>query len=395
MKAIIMAAGKGSRMEPLTCTRPKSMVQVTNKPFLMNMLDELESLVDEAVVIIHKYDKITPELGKAYKSLTLSYMVQEAQLGTGHALLCAMDAVKSRFLLLNGDCIVPKADLALVSSVEIGLLAREEKDLSPFGAVISDGRYLSEIREKSVSGPGNSNAGVYVLDPDIFSYVPPLSPRKEYELTDMLNAYARQKKLEVLHAKEKHHSITYPWDLLALNQYILDKVPHSQIDGIVKPPIAMEGIIVVGKGTIIDTFATLKGPCIIGENCRLGPHTYIRPYTAIGNNCHINCEVKNSIIYDNVNSVHSSSHILDSIVGKSTNIGAGTITANLRHDGRNVLSEINFRLIDTGLRKLGAIIGDNVHTGIGTAIRPGRKLWPNTTTLEHEVVKKDKHQYDD
>jgi len=72
-----------------------------------------------------------------------------------------------------------------------------------------------------------------------------------------------------------------------------------------------------------------------------------------------------------------------------TNLGAGTITANLRHDGRNHSSSVAGELLDTGRRKLGVIIGDNVHTGIHTSIYPGRKIWPEKSTLPGEIVRKD------
>ena len=83
------------------------------------------------------------------------------------------------------------------------------------------------------------------------------------------------------------------------------------------------------------------------------------------------------------------SYIGDSVIGENVNLGAGTITANLRHDNGNIKSMIKEKLIDTKRRKFGAVIGDNVHTGINTSIYPGRKIWPGKTTLPGEVIKKD------
>ena len=77
------------------------------------------------------------------------------------------------------------------------------------------------------------------------------------------------------------------------------------------------------------------------------------------------------------------------MIGYNVNLGSGTTTANLRHDNANVKSFVKDKLVDTGRRKLGTIIGDNVHTGIFTQIYPGRKIWPNKTTLPNEVVRKD------
>ena len=83
------------------------------------------------------------------------------------------------------------------------------------------------------------------------------------------------------------------------------------------------------------------------------------------------------------------SYIGDSIVGQHTNFGAGTITSNFRHDGRNHTSKVCGKLLDTGRRKFGSIIGENVHTGIHTSIYPGRKIWADLCTLPGDIVKHD------
>ena len=135
----------------------------------------------------------------------------------------------------------------------------------------------------------------------------------------------------------------------------------------------------------------IEGNVMIGKDCKIGPNAYIRDGTTIGDGCHVGAsvELKNMILMDNSNIPHLS-YIADSVIGEKCNLGAGTITSNLRHDNNNVKSVVKDKLIDTGRRKLGVIIGDNVHTGINTSFYPGRKLWPNTTTLPGEIIKKDK-----
>ena len=100
-------------------------------------------------------------------------------------------------------------------------------------------------------------------------------------------------------------------------------------------------------------------------------------------------EVKNSVIGDGSKVPHLS-YVGDSVIGEDCNLGAGTVIANLKHEKSNVKSMIKGKIIDTGRRKFGASIGDNVKTAINTSIYPGRKLFPDTTTLPGEVVKKDK-----
>lgn len=88
-------------------------------------------------------------------------------------------------------------------------------------------------------------------------------------------------------------------------------------------------------------------------------------------------------------SVGHLSYCGDSVVGTGVNFGAGTITANFRHDGANHSSMLAGQLVDTGRRKFGAVIGDGVHTGIHTSIYPGRKIWPGVSTRPGDIVNKD------
>jgi bifunctional UDP-N-acetylglucosamine pyrophosphorylase/glucosamine-1-phosphate N-acetyltransferase len=133
--------------------------------------------------------------------------------------------------------------------------------------------------------------------------------------------------------------------------------------------------VVIGKNTVVKSGSYIEGPVIIGEGCRIGPNCYIRSSTTIGNNCHIGAgvEVKNSIIMNNSDVPHLN-YIGDSVIGEGCNFGAGTKIANLRLDEAN----ITVTGIDTKRHKLGAIIGDNVKTGINSCINVGTVIGNNT-----------------
>ncbi|HRU02224.1 MAG TPA: hypothetical protein P5239_11035, partial [Victivallales bacterium] len=184
--------------------------------------------------------------------------------------------------------------------------------------------------------------------------------------------------------------IRYPWDLLNINEKLISKLEKNQILCEIPGGVNIDGKVKIASTAKILPGVYIEGNVIIGENCKIGPNCYIRGCSYIGNNCHIGqaVEIKNSILMENV-SVGHLSYIGDTVICFNTNIGAGTITANLRHDGKNHKSDCDGKLIDTGRRKFGAIIGDNVHTGIHTSIYPGRKIWPNMNTVPGEIVKKD------
>ncbi|WP_411828128.1 hypothetical protein [Luteolibacter sp. AS25] len=185
-------------------------------------------------------------------------------------------------------------------------------------------------------------------------------------------------------------SCRFPWDLLAINEHIVGKLEQTEIEGSVHPAAVIEGIISLGKGSRILPGVYIEGNVVIGENCKIGPNCYIRGNTSIGNNCHIgqSVEIKNSLILDRTNVGHLS-YVGDSILGEGVNFGAGTNVSNLRHDGANHRSMTEEGLVDTGRRKFGVIVGDGVHTGIGTMIYPGRKIWPEMTTLPGAIVERD------
>ena len=184
--------------------------------------------------------------------------------------------------------------------------------------------------------------------------------------------------------------IRHPWDFLRANEQYVAVLAAADIRGEVHPSAVIEGVLHLGAGTRILPGVFIEGNVVIGENCKIGPNCYLRGHTSIGDGCHIGqaVEIKNCVILSKT-SVGHLSYVGDSVLGEGVNFGAGTITSNLRHDGRNHRSAVDGALVDTGRRKFGAIIGDRVHTGIHTAIYPGRKLWPGTTTRPGEVVQRD------
>ncbi len=186
--------------------------------------------------------------------------------------------------------------------------------------------------------------------------------------------------------------LRHPWDILTVNEQAAGALTADHIVGEVEQGANIRGRLHLGPGSVILPGVFIEGNAVIGANTRIGPNCYIRGNTVIGDHCHIGqaVEIKNSVIGNRVNAGHLS-YLGDTVAGDLVNFGAGTITSNFRHDGGNHRCEINGVLFDTGRRKFGAIIGSGVHTGIHTAIYPGRKLWPGTCTLPGEIVRKDKH----
>ncbi len=184
--------------------------------------------------------------------------------------------------------------------------------------------------------------------------------------------------------------IAFSWDLLRANAEAMTARKSYALESGAHASLYVDGRLQVGKGTKILPGVVIEGDVIIGDHCKVGPNCYIRGSTSIGDKCHVGqaVEIKNSILLPGTNVGHLS-YLGDSILGEKVNFGAGTITSNLRHDGGAHRSPVEGRMVDTGRRKLGAIVGDGVHTGIHTSVYPGRKLWPKTSTLPGAIVDKD------
>ena len=394
MQAVILAAGESSRTCPLTITRPKPLLKAANKTILEHNIGQLKDLVDEIVIVVgFKGEMIEDFIKNKYDKKIknkIRFVWQKKQLGTGDAVNRAKGLLKDRFIVINGDDFFCKEDLRGMLNYKYAVLADKTDTPEAFGICKLKGRYITEIVEKPKKPPSNLvNTGAYLLDKEIFKVQLKKSIRGEYEITDYIKGLAKTEKIGCVRVRNYWISITYPWRLLDANEHFLKDI-KTDVKGEIEKGVTIRGSLIVGKGTKIKSGTCIEGSVVIGENCEIGPNTYIRGYSAIGNNCKLGqaVELKNSIVADRTKIPHLS-YVGDSVIGENCNIAAGTVVANLRHDNKNIMSKVNGDLIDTGRKKLGTIIGDNVKTGANTTIYPGRKIWPGKQTMPGEVVKED------
>lgn len=395
MKAVILAAGEGTRMRPLTAARPKVMLPIANKPMMEHSVDAaIQAGIRDFVIITgYREDSIKDYFGDGSgKGISIEYVHQDSQLGTANAIGYAKGHVDGRFVVLNGDMLIsPEHIRHLISTDKDAVITVKEVDNpSHFGVIETDDDRVVRIIEKPQHPPSKlANAGIYLLTEAVFDFIAKtqLSPRGELEITDSLQMMIDagcNVGYEVLDSD--WIDIGRPWDLLDANRVLLENM-KGICEGTVEPYATLHGEVTVGRGTIIRNGSYIIGPVVIGEDCDIGPNCFIRASTAIGNDVHIGnaVEVKNSIIMDGTKIGHLS-YLGDSVIGLKCNFGAGTKVANLRHDGKNIKCSVKGKVVDTGRRKLGVIMGDDVHTGINTSINVGMMMEAGSYSHPGEVI---------
>lgn len=170
-------------------------------------------------------------------------------------------------------------------------------------------------------------------------------------------------------AKELLLSVNRPWEIFPLLDEYIRRVGRTLPD---EEYIFYGKDIWISKSARIDSGASFSGPLIVGRETEIRPNAYIRGSAIIGTGCVIGnaTEIKSSIIFDGVSLPHYN-YVGNSIVGWRAHLGAGAILSNLKSDRSNVRVTINGERIDTGLKKLGSIIGDFVEVGAGAVLMPG------------------------
>ena len=368
-------------MRPLTYTRPKVMLPIANKPILEHLLIEVSQAgITDFILIVGYYDEqIRTHFGKGEKwGVNIVYCNQRKQQGTADALRMVEGLVDGNFLLINGDVIINREDIIKIAGDNgntLGVI--EVADNRDLGMVEVAENWVARIYEKTEKPPTSmANTGLYLFTPDIFSAVSSTlkSPRGEYEITDSLQLMIdRGHKISCLKIGG-WLDLSYPWDLLTANESLLSGI-KGQNSGEIEDNAVIKGDVSIGENTVVRAGSYIVGPVVIGRNCDIGPNCYIRPGTSIGDGCHMGSavEVKNSIIMKGSKLPHHN-YAGDSIIGEECNFGAGTKIANLRLDEK----AIAVANIATNRRKLGAIIGDRVSTGINASINIGCMIGNNT-----------------
>lgn len=359
--AVILAAGEGRRLRPITARRPKPMIPVANTPILEYIVEAVaDAGIDRIVLVVgYRRERIQTHFGDgAAWDVAIDYVVQKDRLGTGHALLQARDHLPAEFVVLNGDRIITSPAINAVI---------ETQDTTPDGAVATTRvatprRYgvvqtvdglLQAIDDQPRGGtvPNRINAGVYRLRDTVFPVLDSQQPGQagEVSLPTALTTLAAQAAISTVRYEGPWRDLSQLWDLPAMSEAVLEAEETDR------------------AGQVHET-AVVNEPTTIGPGARIGAHSTIRGGTSVGANATIgaNTVIEQSVIFPDA-TIEDGAIVKNAIVGAgatvSTNVAIPSGTADLVVDG-TAYENIDF----------GGAIGDHASLGCGVVCHPGTRV---------------------
>ncbi|MFT4947188.1 MAG: UDP-N-acetylglucosamine diphosphorylase/glucosamine-1-phosphate N-acetyltransferase [Natronomonas sp.] len=392
MQAVLLAAGQGTRMRPLTDSLPKPMVPVADRPLVAHAADAaVEGGVSELIVVVgYEREEITAYFGDSYRGVPVTFVTQSEQRGTADAVRAAAPELDGPFVVLNGDNLY---DGGIERLFEGGpaIAAIEVEDPTSYGVLSTDGSTVTGIVEKPTDPPSNlANAGAYQFPAAAREYLDvSKSERGEYELTDVLARVIDEFDVRAVEL-DRWLDVGRPWELLEANEWKLDGLDR-RLAGTVADSATIRGPVVVEGDATVEPGTVIEGPALIRSGATVGPNAYVRGRTLLGEGAKVgqSVEIKNSVVMAG-SSVPHLSYVGDSVLGREVNFGAGTNVANLRHDDGDVRVTVKGERVSTGRRKFGVVAGDGVKTGINTSLNPGVVLSTGARTKPGESVFEDR-----
>ncbi|WP_440766642.1 sugar phosphate nucleotidyltransferase [Natronorubrum sp. DTA7] len=375
--AVVLAAGEGTRLRPLTRNRPKPMLPAGTRPILEHVFDQLiEAGIDSITVVVgYRGDRIRSYFGSSYREAELTYVRQDRQLGTGHALRTVSSVVDGTTLVVNGDQLV---DSRLIDDViathdgdaaaTIGLVRRQE--IGEYGgAILEDDDTVSELVEKPQDKRAYKlNAGVYAVEPSIFDAIRRTEPTDgESSLVDAVTTLIEDGETVRGTVSDSYWlDATYPWDLLDLSNVLFDT-------GVIGDEVAP-------SATVHDS-ATIRSPVVIDRDCEVGPGAVVGPHTCLGENATVgsNAVVERSVI-DADSRLGDNATVVDCVTGIGVNVGHASVVPGGPGDVR-----VGDRFFEDV--PIGVLLADRVTDRGGVTYVPGTIVGATATIAAGTTVR--------
>jgi len=388
MKAVILAAGEGTRLRPFTNSEPKPMIPIANRPILEYAIDALakNGITDITMIVGYKKERIMShfEDGADWK-VNLNYIDQKkrvAQAGTAYALSMAKSDVKGDFLLLPGDNIISPSLIGelLKKKGKYRIVVTESETPSKYGVVELSGDTVKNIVEKPEQHMGNLiSTGIYKFNDEIFDSIARVMKTGSYGLTSVIQSILPTTKVTAVKTSKVWSDVVYPWDILTMNAVALRKCAAST-SGKIDKGVILKGPVSIGEGTVIRSGTHIMGPVVIGAGCEIGPSVCIYPSTSIGNNVRIGpfTVLENSVLMNDVQ-LSSGSYVSHSVIGEGVELDPQFCAVE---SDTHVQLDDEFRKVG----RLGVLIGERTVIGSQVSVKPGSIIGSDCKIAHHSTI---------
>ena len=404
MKALILCAGLGKELTPITSTIPKPMIVLQGKTILQRIIENLRDCGIKEIVMVVGYEK--EQIMTFFKNgfdfdVDINYVIQEPPKGVEDAILKTKNLLEDEefFILVHGDIVAEQSIISRTlnthnyfdRSMAIALTLAKKPE--HYGSVLIDeeGR-VKKIVEKPVAGkePGNYvAAGIYILGSEIFKMLEK-NPVLDQGIQNLID-----QGVEFYGAiwEKNWVDVGRPWHILEANKNLMEINEETRISkkAKIESGVKIEGPAVISTEAHIRSGATIIGPCYIGPGAYIGNNSLIREYTDIGRDVVVGfgVELKSCILMEGAK-LGRLCFIGDSIVGKNADIGAAVTTVNVPFNkDETIKMNINDKEVDTGLKKFGAVIGEGVLIGSNVSVYPGKKIGVYSKIMPGTIIDQD------
>ncbi len=401
MKALVLAAGAGTEMLPLSKYCPKTMLQVQGKFVIEYVIDGLiETGIDEFVIVLgHQKKKLDRVLGEyRSKGVNIKVIDQGQESGIEGAILSAYPILSGSqpFIIAYGDIVTPSKfyhhllnsyiNTAADGAIAVTLMGKAQE----FGiANLDDRGFITKILPDPSKDENDTNyifAGASILPGEFFDIL-----KEEKKLTKALSRLLKeQRRICASVWQDEWTDVGYGWDLLNANRNLYVDLDYARIHKSAKisPSAHISGLVVIEEGVTIDHNAKIVGPCYIGKNVYIGTNSLIRDFSCIEEECSIgfSVEIKNSVIQPRTK-IGRLSFVGDSVIGENVVIGSGVTTMNVLRD--EVSQKAPQHIKGREYHKLGSIIGPNSLIGSNSVIKPYVVIDADQVIPDGSVIKKE------
>jgi UDP-N-acetylglucosamine diphosphorylase / glucose-1-phosphate thymidylyltransferase / UDP-N-acetylgalactosamine diphosphorylase / glucosamine-1-phosphate N-acetyltransferase / galactosamine-1-phosphate N-acetyltransferase len=404
IKTIILCGGIGKRMFPIETD--KSLLKFNGIPLIIHQIKSAKNAgLDNFIIVCNEFNRAQLEaVMEDVPGVNADFLIQPDASGMAGAILtCASNIDNDPFILVSSnDIFDTSAYINIINQYENDadctayITARKVEHYFPGGYLdIDENGYINSIIEKPEPGKQPSDFVNIVLHlhsrPDLLlEHLKNTDSDKDDVYEKALNIMlTNQHKMKAVPYESSWCAIKYPWHILEVMQYFLDKLESWKSSKVtIADRVTIHGKVFIGENVRILEGATIRGPSYIGKNSVIGNNVLIRN-SYIGEDCVIgyNTEVKQSYINDGC--WFHSNYVGDSVIDKNCSLGAGTVTANFRLDESEIELKLDDKRINTGHDKLGIFLGAHCRVGINTSIMPGIRIGANSIIGPHLNIEQD------